>query len=313
MTKIAAIALNTFKEAIRNRILYILLFFAILILLGSWVVSTLAIFGQDKIIRDFGIMGINLISVAIAVLVGIGLVYNDLDKRTIYTIVSKPISRWQFLVGKYFGLLLTIFVNVLIMTFFFVGVLYFRDYTSEEALGALYEGTTPPSGVELSIYYLGSIFSSIGKSLLTVISFGIYHSEAAKGIVETSLLTMMEMSVITSFAVLFSSFSSPTLSAFMTIIVFMIGRANQDLYLFADLIVRRVGSVEELSGGQMITYWFSWAAAHLAPNLEVFNQREAVANFLPVEISAYSILYGFAYSVCVLLVATIIFNRRNFK
>lgn len=313
MNKIAAIALNTFKEAVRNRVLYILLFFAALILLGSWVVSTLAIFGQTKIIRDFGIMGINLVSVAIAVLVGIGLVYNDLDKRTIYTIVSKPISRWQFLVGKYFGLLLTIFVNLLVMTFFFLLVLNFRDYTSEETMSGFYEKNLTPSGLDLGMFYITSAAKALFNSLVTLFSFGYISEASTDGIVQSSLLTMLEMSVITSFAVLFSSFSSPTLSAFMTIVVFIIGRANESLYLFADLILRKSGGIENLSVGQRITYEFSTFCSYVAPNLAVFNQREAVSNSLPVEIGIYSIGYGLAYSACVLIVSTIIFNRRNFK
>ncbi|MGF1572555.1 MAG: ABC transporter permease [Sumerlaeia bacterium] len=313
MNKVLAIALNTFKEAVRNRILYILLFFAAIILLGSWVVSTLAIFGQTKIIRDFGIVGINLVSVAIAVLVGIGLVYNDLDKRTIYTIVSKPISRWQFLIGKYFGLLLTIFVNVLIMTFFFLGVLYFRDYTGEDAMTAFYDANPTASSAAMGIHYVTSVVKAIFNAFITLFTFGFVAEASTSGIVESSLLTMMEMAVITSFAVLFSSFSSPTLSAFMTIIVFIIGRANQSLYLFADLIVRKVGDPDNLAGGQWITYQFSKFCSYVTPNLSVFNQREAVANSLPVEITAYSIAYGFAYAACVLIIATIIFNRRNFK
>lgn len=313
MNKVFAIALNTFKEAVRNRILYILLFFAAVILLGSWVVSTLAIFGQTKIIRDFGIMGINLVSVAIAVLVGIGLVYNDLDKRTIYTIVSKPISRWQFLVGKYFGLLLTIFVNVLIMTFFFLLVLNFRDYTADDAINAMMSEHPNTGGGGLAIYYITSFFKAFGSSLATLFSFGFVSNASSTGIVESSFLTMLEMAVVTSFAVLFSSFSSPTLSAFMTIVVFIIGRANESLYLFADLIVRKVGGPEALSGGQWITYYFSKYCSYITPNLSVFNQREAVANSLAVEISLYSITYGVAYASCVLIVATIIFNKRNFK
>jgi ABC-type transport system involved in multi-copper enzyme maturation permease subunit len=117
MQRIAAIAVNTFKEAVRNRVLYVLLFFSVLIMFGAWVASTLSIDDELKIVRDLGAFAINFISVLIAVFVGIGLVYNDLDKKTIYTIVSKPINRWEFLLGKYFGLMLTIAVNVLIMCF----------------------------------------------------------------------------------------------------------------------------------------------------------------------------------------------------
>ncbi len=318
MSKIVAIAFNTFKEAVRNRVLYVLLFFAIIVLLGAWVVSSLAIFGADKIVRDFGVASINIISVLIAVFVGVGLVYNDLDKKTIYTIISKPISRWQFLVGKFLGLLLTIVVNILFMTFFFLAVLYFRDYTSEESMTSAImtaaDGTyRNPSGAETLMYYVGSIFKSLANSILNVVSLGFYSSEVTAGVMRASMLTMLEMTVVTAFAVLFSSFSSPTLSAFMTIIVFLVGRANEDLYYFADLIQRKAGGVEALQGGQALTYWFSLAASHVSPNLAVFDQREAISQFMPVEISAYSAAYALVYAGCVLAIATIVFNRRNFK
>jgi len=314
MSKVLAIALNTFKEAVRNRVLYVLLFFALLILLGAWVVSTLAIFGQDKIVRDFGVAAINGISVLIAVFVGVGLVYNDLDKKTIYTIVSKPISRWQFLVGKYFGLLLTICVNILFMTFFFIAVLHFRSFTSEEALGKLVttaaDGSVHGAGLG---YYFGSMLKAVALGLRDTLSFGLLYAPVTKGVMAASLLTMLEMAIVTAFAVLFSSFSTPTLSAFMTVIAFLIGRANEDLYLFADLIQRKVGGPQNLEGSQLVTYWFSIVSSHVAPNLEIFNQREAVAQFEAVNISAYSILYAFAYAGAVLAVSTVVFNRRNFK
>ncbi|MDK2970993.1 MAG: hypothetical protein PWP23_748 [Candidatus Sumerlaeota bacterium] len=309
--KVLAIAVNTFKEAVRNRILYVLLFFAILILLGAWVASSLAIFGQEKIIRDLGVATINIISVLIAVFVGVGLVYNDLDKKTIYTIVSKPISRWHFLVGKFLGLLLTIFVNILFMTFFFLLVLYFRDFTKDSVLEKLaVEGI---SGAGLMFYYIKSAVLATGQALLTVGSLGFYETATTQGIMVSSFLTMLEMTIITAFAVLFSSFSSPTLSAFLTVIVFLIGRANEDLYFFANMLVHRAGGVENLAGGQFLTYWFSLAACHVAPNLEFFNQREVIAALGKPEIGFYPIFYGLAYAASVLAIATVVFNRRNFK
>jgi len=311
ISKIFAIALNTFKEAVRNRVLYVLLLFAILILLGAWVASTLAIFGQDRIVRDLGVAAINIVSVLIAIFVGLNLVYNDLDKKTIYTIVSKPISRWQFLVGKYFGLLLTIYVNILVMSFFFIAVLYFREYTADEVLSQMaFDGT---SGAGMMVYYATSVVQSLFRALLTVVTLGLYHNEVTGGIMIATLLTMLEMAVIVSFAVLFSSFSTPTLSAFLTLFVFVIGRMNEDLYYFTLLMTRRSGGYENLEGGQVIVFWFSRLASHVSPNLSVFDQRANIAQFAPLEITAYSVVYGFAYATGVLLVAALIFNRRNFK
>ena len=120
MGKVIAIAQNTFKEAIRSRILYILLLFAILMILAGFVVKDLTIAAHGDVIRIVGHFAINLFGIVIAILVGIGLVYNELDKKTIYTIVSKPIDRWQFLLGKYLGLLMTLYLITLVMSAVFL-------------------------------------------------------------------------------------------------------------------------------------------------------------------------------------------------
>lgn len=319
--KVLAIAINTFREAVRNRVLYVLLFFAILIMFGAWIAATLSIDEQTKIVRDLGVGAINFIAVLIAVFVGVGLVYNDLDKKTIYTIVSKPIDRWQFLLGKYLGLLLTISVNILFMTWIFASVLHFRDMVSTDRLNAAlwtmtengatnYKGTIPHL-----LYYLTSGAKALVFGLGHILTLG-YDSHwfpYTSGLFASSVLTILEMAVITAFAVLFSSFSSPTLSAFMTVIIFIIGRLNQDLYLFADEMVRRSGGLEQLSTGQVMAYYFGTGAAYVCPNLSVFNQRAEIANRAAVHLTGLDVAYAVVYTVMVLFVAMMIFNRRNFK
>jgi Cu-processing system permease protein len=317
--KVFAIAVNTFKEAVRNRVLYVLLFFSILIMFGAWVASTLSIDDETKIVRDLGIGAINLISVLIAVFVGVGLVYNDLDKKTIYTIVSKPISRWQFLLGKYFGLLLTIAVNVFIMTWIFGSVLHFRAAVSPDVFNAATtfdnaEGLPMRSGAGYVLfYYIMSLVKAVFFGLLHVISLGIYSTPATQGLFASSVFTVMEMGVITAFAVLFSSFSSPTLSAFLTVIVFIIGRLNQDLYLFADTMATRAGGLQNLEQTQQFVYYFSKFSAYITPNLTVFDKRELLARMEPVTFSVMEPLYALVYTTLVMVIATMVFNRRNFK
>jgi len=306
--KIWAIAVNTFKEAVRNRVLYVLLFFSVLIMLGAWVASTLSIDEETKIVRDLGIGSINIISVLIAVFVGIGLVYNDLDKKTIYTIVSKPISRWQFIFGKYLGLMLTITVNVLFMTWIFASVLYFRSYIATDVL---FKVTS--EGGSMAGHYVVSIFKALAMGIVHVVSFGNDGAAFTQGLFAASVFTILEMAIITAFAILFSSFSSPTLSAFLTVIVFIIGRLNQDLYLFADTMMTRAGGLENLSGGQVMVYYFSVGSAYLTPNLAIFDKRPEVAEFLPITFQPLDILYGVVYTTLVLVIAVMVFNRRNFK
>jgi len=114
------IALNTFREAVRDKILYVLVAFGMLLILASKAIGYVS-FGQDfKIMADMGLTAIWMFSGMVSIFVGTGLIYKEIDKRTIYTILSKPAERWQFLLGKYLGLALTTFVNMafLSVTFF---------------------------------------------------------------------------------------------------------------------------------------------------------------------------------------------------
>ncbi|MBI3805005.1 MAG: ABC transporter permease [Nitrospirae bacterium] len=113
-----AIARNTFKEAVRNKILYSLIFFALVMMGLSLVLDQVTIGQRSKIIKDFGLASINIFGVLIAIVVGISLVYKEIDKRTIYPILAKPVRRSQFLIGKYFGIVLTLAVEVMVMSFF---------------------------------------------------------------------------------------------------------------------------------------------------------------------------------------------------
>jgi ABC-type transport system involved in multi-copper enzyme maturation permease subunit len=129
--KIRAIALNTFKEAIRDRILFLLLFFAAVCIIFSRVLALLTVGDRVKIITDVGLASISLFGALMAILMGTGLVYKEIDKRTIYTLLSKPIHRYQFLLGKYFGLILTLFVMLVLMTLIFLVLIYLHSFRIE--------------------------------------------------------------------------------------------------------------------------------------------------------------------------------------
>ncbi|MBX3023463.1 ABC transporter permease [bacterium] len=108
----AAIALNTAREAIRNRILYSILFFAILMVGVSAGFGAASIGDQVKYMKDFSLMSVSLFGVIIAVVLGVNLLHQELGKKTIVNILSKPVARWQFLVGKFFGLFGTLMIVV---------------------------------------------------------------------------------------------------------------------------------------------------------------------------------------------------------
>lgn len=129
--KIRAIAANTFREAIRDRILYLLLFFAAACIVFSRILALLTVGDRVKIIKDAGLASLSLFGALMAILMGTGLVYKEIEKKTIYSILSKSIHRYQFLLGKYFGLVLTLFVMLALMSIIFLTLVFFHTFSVE--------------------------------------------------------------------------------------------------------------------------------------------------------------------------------------
>lgn len=134
MKSVGYVALNTFRETVRDKVLYNLLLFALLMISSSYVLGKISVYQEIKIIKDLGLASISIFGMVIAIFIGIGLVSKEIDKRTLYSLLSKPVSRAQFLAGKYCGLCLTLLVNVLIMTIGLYGVLFAMREPFEPAL-----------------------------------------------------------------------------------------------------------------------------------------------------------------------------------
>lgn len=253
--KVWAIALNTFREAVRDKILYTLLFFALLMIAGSLLVAELTVGEYEKILRDLGLGAINLFGMMIAIFVGIGLVWKEIDRKTIYTIASKPVRRWQFLLGKYLGLSGTLAVEVAIMGVGFAAMLWFAGASGAwQAVPAIW-------------------------------------------------LTWVELLVVTAVAIVFSCFSTPTLSALFTIGLCLIGRLTAPLRDFA------------LAGENEGLQRFATVVYRLLPDLQTFNIR-AEASYGRAwdwEYVAYATGYGALWAAALLVLATVIFQFRDFR
>jgi ABC-type transport system involved in multi-copper enzyme maturation permease subunit len=128
---IKVIALNTFKEAVRDRILYLLLFFAALSILVSRILALLTVGDRAKIIKDVGLASISFFGALMAILIGTGLVYKEIEKRTIFTLISKPMRRHEFLLGKFFGLVLTLLVMLVLMSVIFLALVFLHTFSVE--------------------------------------------------------------------------------------------------------------------------------------------------------------------------------------
>ncbi len=114
--KIKAIILNTFREAIRDKVFIAIIIFSVIIMGSARIIKPLTLGEEAKVVKDIGLNTITLFSVLIAILIGGRLVYKEIEKRTVYLILTRPIQRWKFIVGKYLGLMLVLFESILIMT-----------------------------------------------------------------------------------------------------------------------------------------------------------------------------------------------------
>ncbi|HWG39669.1 MAG TPA: ABC transporter permease subunit [Candidatus Acidoferrales bacterium] len=116
ISRLTAITLNTFREAIRDRVLYNLILFVLLLVASAPLFGQISIGMERLILVNVGLSSISLFGVIIAIFIGIGLVSKEIEKKTLYTILSRPVRRWEFIVGKYMGLIMTLVVNTALMT-----------------------------------------------------------------------------------------------------------------------------------------------------------------------------------------------------
>jgi ABC-type transport system involved in multi-copper enzyme maturation permease subunit len=161
--RIGTIAVNTVREAIRNRLLYALLFFAILLICTGVVLSTLSYVESERILQDIGFAAIRMFGVAIAIFVGVGLIHKEVDRRTVYTILSKPLSRAEFLLGKFAGLSLTIWMQMAIMVAAFALI----SLLTGAPLGAGHAAAFVLLGAELALVVaIATFFSAFTTPML---------------------------------------------------------------------------------------------------------------------------------------------------
>jgi len=253
--RVQVIARMTFTEAIRDRILYSILVFALAMIGSATVLVTLSLGGEGRIVKDLGLTCITIFGVLLAIFMGITLVSREIERRTIFTLLSKPVRRAEFLVGKFLGLALTLAVNLAVMT----GGLM--------VLARVLEGQWAPR-VALAASF-----------------------------------TFLELLILTAVAVLFSTFSTPTLSAICTLLIFVIGHLTSDLFEFA---ARFGGTALRMTAAGLY---------YVLPNLSRFNLASVVANDLPLSVGTLTLtgLYGVVYVIALLALATAVFQRRDFK
>jgi ABC-type transport system involved in multi-copper enzyme maturation permease subunit len=257
IARIRSIAFNTFREAVRDRVLYNLIFFALLMAGASILVGQITIGIERQVVVNLGLTAVSLFGVVIAIFIGIGLVSKEIERRTLYTVLARPVRRWEFIVGKFCGLSATLVVNTFFMAL----------------------------GVFAALFY---VTRAVGRDDVPVL-VALYF-------------IVLQFLVVTALALLFSSFSSPLLSAVLAFSLFVIGTFAEDLRGFALM-----------SSG--VTRVVVTIAAYLMPNFAALNVISQSAHGEPIagSLILYNTVYALLYAGAAMTGAVLIFERRNLK
>jgi ABC-type transport system involved in multi-copper enzyme maturation permease subunit len=175
MKRAGIVALNTFREAVRDRVLYSLVFFALLMMAAAILVGQISIGIEDTVIVTLGLSAISMIGLLIAVFIGVALVSKEMDKCTLYALLAKPVRRWEFLLGKFGGLVLTLAVNTAAMALGLLVVMLYVKHSLERS----------DAGVLVAVYFillklalvvaLALLFSCFTTPLLAILfTVGLY-------------------------------------------------------------------------------------------------------------------------------------------
>lgn len=169
------VAINTFREAVRDRVLYNLIFFALLMMGAAILVGQISVGIDRLVIVNLGLSAISIFGIIMAIFIGVGLVYKEIEKRTLYSLLAKPIKRWEFIVGKFGGLLLTLAVNTSLMLLgLFAALLYVSHHLERVDIGILEAAYFILLQLAL-ITALALFFSCFSSPMLsTLFTLGIY-------------------------------------------------------------------------------------------------------------------------------------------
>ena len=201
MRTIWLIAVAVFKESVRDRVPYTMVVFAVLLMAASFLIGQMTA-GQDmKIIKDLGLAALSMFGLFIAIFIGIGLVSKEVEKKSVFGLLSKPVSRTQFILGKYAGLVMTLAVNLGVMTLAYYGVLFYVNMTASAGVRASWPAPAMDPRLLIAI---GLLFA--------------------------------ELMLVTALALFFSTYSSPMLATLLTIGLWVAGHFNADLRNFENVV-----------------------------------------------------------------------------
>lgn len=202
---VGLVAYHVFKESVRDKVLYNLVAFAILLIAVSYLIGQLTA-GQDiKIIKDLGLAASSIFGLFIAIFIGVGLVWKEVDRRSVYNLLAKPIRRHWFIAGKFAGLVLTLAVNLAVMA--------------------------------AALYVVLGVMAWAQPALATA---SVDAPVLDPNLLKAFLLIFVQLVLVTAIALFFSTFSSPMLSAALAFGLYIVGHFSADLAHFETVVDSRV-------------------------------------------------------------------------
>ncbi len=306
MDRVLAIALNTFREAVRDRVLYGVLGFAIAVLAFTLALAELSVAEQRRVVLDVGLASISLFSVVIAVFLGSSLLYKEIERKTLYVILPKPMRRYELIVGKFFGITLTASVFVGLMG----AVQLYVTAIQAEAAGWVLLGAPALLVTVFGVaFYRATDRTSLAPALsalaLAVMTGVCASTDAAvMPILAALVLVVGEVVLLASVAMLFGSFSTPFLTGAFTIGVWLLGRSADTMATMHSRVLP----------GALRT--FLHGLAWVVPNFHLFVPsmhalEPAAGATSPAAYVGSSIVYAILYASALLVVASAVFERRD--
>jgi hypothetical protein len=312
MAAIVAIALNTFREAVRDRVLYSMLLFAVGLILFALVLGRIAPQEQERLTVDVGLATISIMTVLLAIILGGTNLHKEIERKTVYFLLPHPLARWQFLVGKYLGMLWVLLVTLAVTGGTLLTVMAWHERQLQSwVLTMATADVAIAIGLLIGLRRLPHVWPSI--LALWMVASGVTMatlSQANVALLFQGLgLALAEASVITALALLFSSFSTPFLSGLLTFLVFVAGRQLEWLETLTERI--------DHAGAERLVALVSAVFPNcylFVPSVNVLEGRLVIAGapMAAWELVGHAMSYGFLYTAITLGIAGIVLWRRDF-
>lgn len=308
LARILALATNAYREAVRARVLYGLFALALATCAYAVVVAGLSIDEHQRVVSDVGVGSMSLYGVLVAIVLGATSLHRELELKTIFPILARPVRRYEYVVGKYFGTVLTLLVFLATDAAALLGILALEAGQKAWLVGTAALLLLLILGVLLVRARYSRVFVLIPWSLAAALAMALLAAPAGADrrlVLAGAVLALCESAIVAALATLFSSFSSPFLTAIFTFGVFVVGRSADTL---AHLPARQFGEGVRTTGKVL---------AHLFPNLHVYAPpRPLLLGALPETpvwtFVGHASLQAVFYSTVALVLASLFFRKRDF-